>query len=151
MVGSNYPPGMSKRDFVRAGIDQPHDHEHEFESDPVDWPILEDNAAIFHEYCMYSEGRWGEGWSCEESRTTRCELRSISLVREGRPDIEYLAETEDARNQFRHIESVFETVLMSLEHNDPSETNILDLDEPGYGGGFVRVQHGDYIVAYEER
>jgi len=150
MVGSNYPPGMGRRDFVRAGIDQPHDHLHEWEAEQDGWPMFEDNAAIFSEYCMYAEGRWGEGWECEETRSTRCELRSISLVREGQPDIEYLAGTEDARNQSRHIEWLFETVLIALERNRGCG-NILDLDVPGHGDGFVRIWIDGYVVEYTEQ
>lgn len=77
MVGSNYPPGMSKRDFVRAGIDQPHHHEHEWEHGDMDNPVIEDGAAIFHQRCLYSEGRYGEGWECEETRTYRFDYSTI--------------------------------------------------------------------------
>lgn len=80
MVGSNYPPGMSSRDFVRAGIDQPHSHEHEFLIDDSRVsPIFEDGAAIFHEECRYVEGRHGQGYSCEETRSYRFEYHKLIL------------------------------------------------------------------------
>lgn len=77
MTGSNYPPGMSGRDFVKAGIDQPHHHEHEWESDRGENPIIENGAAIFSEHCRYVEGQWGEGWKCEKTRRYRFEYSTL--------------------------------------------------------------------------
>lgn len=75
---SNYPPGMSGRDFVRAGIDQPHHHEHEWKPAEKE-PIFEDGAAIFQEECRYVEGRYAEGFSCEETRTYRFDYDTLEL------------------------------------------------------------------------
>lgn len=88
MVGGNYPPGMSKRDFIRAGIDDPHNHECEFEPDDSrDDPIIEDGAAIFHFQCRYVEGRWGEGYSCEETKSYRFEYAELDLPNSDRVDL----------------------------------------------------------------
>jgi len=77
---SNYPPGMSSRDFVRAGIDQPHHHEHEFVKDRSRvGPAFEDGAAIFYEKCRYVEGRHGQEYSCEETRSYRFEYHKLIL------------------------------------------------------------------------
>lgn len=148
MVGSNYPPGMSKRDFVRAGIDQPHHHEHEWEPDEEHYPVFEDGAAIFIEYCLYAEGRWGEGYACEEMRTNRCDVERIIKVREGEPNISYLASEENPRENWGHVERIYEDALVGIEMAKARfrELEILDMDPPN----FVRVQYGDYIVEYTQ-
>jgi hypothetical protein len=73
-----YPPGTSRRDLIRGGIIESHDHEHEWEMDDhrAD-PIIEDGAAIFHLQCRYVEGRYGEGWKCEETKTYRFEYNTL--------------------------------------------------------------------------
>jgi hypothetical protein len=74
-----YPPGTSRRDLIRGGIIEPHHHEHEWEMDDhrAD-PIIEDGAAIFHLQCRYVEGRYGEGWECEETKTYRFEYDTLT-------------------------------------------------------------------------
>ena len=75
---SNYPPGMGYRDKVRAGIIEPHSHEHEFE--PLDAEIiLEDGAAILIQECIYAEGKYGQGYSCEEKKDYRFEADWIQF------------------------------------------------------------------------
>ncbi|TQQ81881.1 hypothetical protein EWF95_02785 [Halonotius roseus] len=144
MVGSNYPDGMTSRDFVRAGIDQPHHHEHEWREDQHDQPIFEDGAAIFFETCGYAEGRYGEGWECDESRTIRCELDRIEKTRDGGASITFLPSHEQ-RNPM-----LFEDALVGLETNK-SHVQLLDIDPPNdYGDGFVRVQSGDYILWFSQ-
>ena len=147
-----YPPGMSKRDFVKAGIDQPHNHEHEWRLDDMENPMFEDGAAIFHEYCDYVEGRWGEGWSCEESRTLRCDVERVVLLREGKPNVAYLASEEDYHNEWGFIERLYEDALVAVEITDFEGIEILDCDPPNdYGDGYVRVRVGDkYEVVYEQ-
>lgn len=150
---SNYPDGMSKRDFIRAGIDQPHNHEHEWEPTGRDDPIFEDGAAIFIQSCGYAEGRWGEGWACEETRSFRCDVDRIIKVREGAPNIAYLSGEENPRENWRHIERVYEDALVGIEMKSSrhEELELLDIDPPNdYGDGFVRVQYGDYIVEYKQ-
>jgi hypothetical protein len=84
MAGNNYPPGMSHRDFIRAGIIQPHRHEHEWGTATRDSPIIEDGAAIFNQQCEYVEGQYGQGYQCEETRSVRFEYGDIES-----PDDEY--------------------------------------------------------------
>lgn len=129
---SNYPPGMSGRDFVRAGIVEPHHHEHEWVgSDPG--LIIEDGAAIFSEECRYAEGRYGEGWQCEESRTYRFEERYVWI--EGEPNPLPFIEWEDA--------------VMTVEIEDTKgELKVIEAD-PDPKKGHVLVQYGDIKILYE--
>jgi len=78
MVGNNYPPGTWAGD-PRAPWNEPdRSHEHRWESEEFEInPIIEDGAAIFHEECQYAEGRHGEGWQCEETRTYRFEYSTL--------------------------------------------------------------------------
>lgn len=122
MVGSNYPPGMSSRDFVRAGIDDPHHHEHEFRGDDERAnPIFEDGAAVFFEECRYVEGRHGQGWSCEETRSYRFEYDHLVLPNGHEvelPSIEDWDEVNDA------IASIVITIEEAAWKNDPKEMNM---------------------------
>jgi hypothetical protein len=146
---SNYPPGMSSRDFVRAGIDQPHHHEHEFFSDNTD-PIFEDGAAVFSESCNYAEGQYGQGYQCEETRWIRCELNRVVKIQNDAPNIDYLA-SEESPSMDRHIERVMEEAIVSLETGDDCSMNIEKSDPPNdRGDGYVRVRITDYILIYEQ-
>jgi len=149
---SNYPPGTSAGD-PRAPWNAPdHSHDHEWYPGDVDNPILEDGAAIFHERCHYAEGRWGEGWSCEETRTFRCEVERVVVLRDDEPDIAYLASEEDYHNEWRFIERLYEDALVAVEITDFEEIEMVDCDPPNeYGDGYVRVRVGDkYEVIYEQ-
>jgi hypothetical protein len=146
---SNYPPGMSGRDFVRAGIDQPHYHEHEFFSDNTD-PIFEDGAAVFSESCDYVEGEYGQGYRCEESRWIECGLDRVVKIRNGAPNIDYLA-SEESPSMDRHIERVLEKAIVTVETGDDYSMFIEKSDPPNdRGDGYVRVKIKDYILIYEQ-
>lgn len=75
---SNYPPGMTHSDFVRAGIeDPPGARAHDCEWVPVDPdepPRFEDAAAHFTEKCLDA----GAGRHCEGRRSYRFDIESIS-------------------------------------------------------------------------
>ncbi|AAL54946.1 hypothetical protein HfxHF1_185 [Halophage HF1] len=149
---SNYPPGTSAGD-PRAPWNAPdRSHDHEWRPCDPDYPILEDGAAIFLEACGYAEGRWGEGWECEETRQFRCDVERVVLLRDGKPDIAYLASEEDYHNEWGFIERLYEDALVSVEITDFEEIEILDCDPPNeYGDGYVRVRVGDkYEVVYEQ-
>jgi hypothetical protein len=127
---SNYPPGMSGQDFVRAGIDQPHHHEHEFEPSE-ECPIFEDGAAIFYEHCIHSEGRYGEGW-----------LERIIRVRDNKPNVAYLP-TDNL------LDKIYEDALIPLECGTGESPIILGV-MPSNKYGVVRVQCRDYIMEYRK-
>lgn len=149
--GWNYPPGAAND--PRAPYNQPdHSHEHEWEMDTLDTPEFEDGAAMFHEWCNYAEGRYGEGWECEEMRWWRCDVERVVKLRDGEPNISYLASEEDHYNEWRHIELVYEDALVSVEITDFEEIEILDCDPANeYGDGYVRVRVGDkYEVIYKQ-
>lgn len=151
MVGSNYPPGTSAGD-PRAPWNAPdHSHEHEWMPCEPDYPIFEDGAAIFIESCHYAEGRWGEGWECEEMRSLRCDVERVVLIREDKPDVAYLASEEDYHTKWEFIERLYEDALVAVEITDFEEIEILDCDPPNdYGDGYVRVAVGCYEVIYTQ-
>lgn len=138
---SNYPPGMSGQDFVRAGIDQPHHHEHEFEPSE-ECPIFEDGAAIFYEHCIHSEGRYGEGWTCGKTCTIRFELKQIIRVRDNKPNVAYLP-TDNL------LDKIYEDALIPLECGTGESPIILGV-MPSNKYGVVRVQCRDYIMEYRK-
>lgn len=140
---SNYPPGMSKRDFVRAGIDQPHDHEHEWENNNDEWPLLEDGAAIFREKCNYAEGRYGEGWECEETRTYRFEYHSLKLDTER---LIYLPDISDFDCLLKEIRDlIIEIETAAINHEDEAEILFTACRDSGE----VEIRYKDYILRYE--
>jgi hypothetical protein len=147
---SNYPPGTSAGD-PRAPWNAPdHSHDHEWRPSNGDYPLFEDGAAVFAEYCEYSEGRYGDGWSCEETRWIRCDIERIVKVRDGEPNIEYLA-TEENHSMHRYIERMFEEAIVALEAGSTQSIEIERVDPPnGRGDGYVRVAVRDYILIYEE-
>jgi hypothetical protein len=137
MVGSNYPPGMSKRDFVRAGIDQPHHHEHEWFPDE-EGPYLEDKAAVFIERCRYAEGEYGQGWSCEEERTYRFEEVHLRRLRDEKPPVTYT--DIDRAMQLARLEAGLIGVYQ--------EGEIIDID-PDPDVGHLVVEHDGWQVRFE--
>ena len=148
-IMSNYPPG------VTAG--HPHfnppdrSHEHRWRSQEKENPLFEDGAAIFLDYCDYSEGRHRDGWSCEETRSLRCELERVVVEKENEPDVTYLAKTEDPENSWSYIERLFEEAIISVEigtRDDIHLENIYPANE--YGDGYVEVSVGDVRVVYSQ-
>jgi hypothetical protein len=143
---NNYPPGMSKRDFVRAGIDQPHAHEHEFTSEGMDGPIIEDGAAIFREECWYAEGEYGQGWECEESRTYRFEYSTLESpdgeVVELPTIAEWPSDMPDGRDgKVVEIEEAFHT-------HGPGDLVSFDVD-PDRDGGVVTLEYKGWKLRFE--
>jgi hypothetical protein len=146
--GWNYPPGAAND--PRAPYNQPdRSHDHIFED--CEGPIFEDGAAMFYAVCEYAEGRYRKGWSCEEERWWRCDVERVVKLRDGKPNIAYLASEEDHHNEFRHIESVFEEVLIAVEMGKDSSIHIEQVDPANeYGDGYVRVRIQDYVVIYKQ-
>jgi hypothetical protein len=147
---SNYPPGTSAGD-PRAPWNAPdHSHDHQWNPSNGDYPLFEDGAAIFVDYCEYSEGRFGDGWSCEETRSIRCDVERVVKVRDGEPNIEYLA-SEESPSMHRHIERVFEEAIVGVEMGTDDSINIEKFDPVNdRGDGYVRVRIQDYILIYEQ-
>ncbi len=143
-MSGNYPPG------VTGGEDyfNPPDHSHEHEWEPTDdYPIFEDGAAMFGEICYYHEGPRHKEWVCEEQRYTRCDVERVVKLREGKPDVTYLA-SESYKEQ---IGRVIEEVLETVEWTGYDELNVEQVDPPGrYGDGYVRVRLDGYKVVYAQ-
>jgi len=138
---SNYPPGMSGRDFVRAGIDQPHSHEHEWvENCGVDGPIIEDGAAVFFQECNYSEGRYGEKYQCQETNSYRFEMDRLVMpsgFEHSLPTIE----------DWDKIAPEVQDLIMEIESQpmDDVEMNI----HPDPDNGEVAISYDGYTLCYE--
>jgi hypothetical protein len=137
-MGGNYPPGTSAGD-PRAPWNAPdRSHDHEWRPGDMDNPVIEDGAAIFHEQCQYAEGRHGEGWECEETRTYRFEystLESPSGVEIELHDItEWEENDDDVAEKVVSIEEAF--------HNFPDEVTF-DI-EPDPDCGQVTITYEDW-------
>jgi len=153
MPGSNYPPGTSAGD-PRAPWNAPdHSHEHEWRPQEKENPIFEDGAAIFLDYCGYSEGRYRDGWSCEETRSLRCDVERVIVIRDDEPNITYLTSEKDFNKEWRFIERLYEDALIAVEQAAHSGGDlVLEQIDPAneYGDGYVRVAVDDYKVIYTQ-
>lgn len=111
---------MSSRDFVRAGIDEPHHHEHEWLQDEDPEFHMEDGAAIFIEECWYAEGEYGQGWECEETRSYRFEYDTLELLDGGEIDLPEIGE-------WGKLDEDLAEVIIAIEeawHNGDSRASI---------------------------
>jgi hypothetical protein len=137
---SNYPPGMSKRDFIRAGIDEhPNAHEHEWR--PGDsGPLLEDGAAMFREECGYVGGPHGHGWECEETRSYRMEYDTLETPT-GEVDLHEIGEWEE------NNEKVRDKIIEIEEAWAAGEGELTSID-PDPRSGEVAITHGDFTLCY---
>lgn len=146
-MAGNLPPGVSPSHPHFNPPDR--SHEHLWDGGRADeYPLFEDGAAIFIESCSYVEGRYGEGWQCEETRTTRCEIDRVIEIREEKPNITYLASEED---ETWHIGWIIEDALILVETATDSSLTIEHIDPPSdLNDGYVEVSIGDYRVIYEQ-
>lgn len=143
MVGGNYPPGTSRRDLIRGGIIEPHAHECEFEpDDPRDGPIIEDGAAIFHLRCNYVEGRWGEGWSCEETKTYRFEYGELDTPDDERIDLPDITEWDEVPDD------VAEQVIRIEEEFHAGNNDVEMYVDPDPDGGCVELTFEGYTLRF---
>lgn len=146
--GWNYPPGAAND--PNAPYNQPdrsHDHEWRLVEDG---PIIEDGAAIFHERCQYAEGRYGDGWECEETRTYRFEYSSLKTPEGVKFDLEPLSKwggnhpgmmTQWVRDKVSEIEQEFVT-------NGPGGEISWDVD-PDPDCGVVSIEWDGWTLKYE--
>lgn len=149
-----YPPGTSASD-PRAPWNAPdRSHEHEWRPQDKENPIFEDGAAIFLDYCDYAEGRYGEGWSCEETRHLRCDVERVVVHRDDEPDVTYLASTEESADGWTYVHSLFEEAIVNVEvgtRNGNNELHFEHIDPANeYGDGYVEVSVGKYTVVYSQ-
>lgn len=148
---SNYPPGTSAGDPRAPWNDSDHSHDHEWYPEIEPSPILEDGAAIFMDYCEYSEGQYGDGWSCDETRSLRCELDRVILNRKNEPDVTYL----NSEYVSCFIELVLEEAVLAIEEDEwntgGENLTFHHIDSANeYGDGYVEVSVGDYTVVYSQ-
>jgi hypothetical protein len=132
---------MSGRDFVRAGIDQPHSHEHEWVENPgVNDPLIEDGAAIFRQECNYSEGRYGEKYQCQETKTYRFEMDRLVF-----PD-GFIYDLPTIEN-WDEISEEIQKCIIEIEElpKEDVEMNI----HPDPDNGEVAISYDGYTLCYE--
>lgn len=123
-----------------------HQHEHEFFDEDTEM-IVEDGAVIFHEKCAYFDGPPGNEWSCEETRTKRLDLVSITKLRSDKPDIEWLAGEADYRNTWSNVERIFEENLIEVETEGFEEIDhVLPTESVGL---IVETKLGEYLLTYK--
>jgi hypothetical protein len=141
---SPYPPGTSASD-PRAPWNEP-DHSHEHAWSPVnDGSIIEDGAAIFHEECLYVEGRYGEGWECEETRTYRFEYSTLV-----KPDGTELPvhDITDWESNSKFVQDMVEQIEERFVSHGPGGEVEIDVD-PDPECGVVSIEWNDWELRYE--
>jgi len=135
-----YPPGTSAGD-PRAPWNEPHAHEHEFR--PLEKaPIIEDGAAIFHEECIYAEGRYGDGWECEETRTYRFEYSTLESPDGETVELPTIAEWPSDMPDGRD-----ERVITIEEEFHTGNADIVDID-PDRDDGTVTLEHDGWQLHF---
>lgn len=138
---SNYPPG-AKNDPRAPYNQESHEHEHEWRDEEI---IFEDGAAHLSEYCEYVEGRWGEGYKCEESRHRRFEPTTLTLG-----DYEYEIPDVHNRDHDRPRNRIIVNLFWKVERaawNDKGK--IVDV-QPREGSGSIVYKYQDMTVRFEE-
>jgi hypothetical protein len=101
-------------------------------------PILEDGAAIFHEQCTYAKGEHGQGWQCEETRTTRFEEVHLRKLRGDKVAVTYT--DIDRAMQIARLEAA---LIGVYQHGE-----IIDCD-PDPDVGHVVAEHDGWQVRFE--
>jgi len=141
MAGGNYPPGMTSRDFVRAGIDDPHHHEHEFMPMDSHGPLIEDGAAVFIEECRYGEGEFG--WQCEEQRSYRFEYDCLELLDGGEIDLPSIDEWDTVDDELQEVIIAIEEAFL-----DGDSKADLSSIHPNPDSGEVAIDYLGYTLVF---
>lgn len=123
-----------------------HQHEHEF-FDEDEEMIVEDGAVIFHKKCAYFDGPPGNEWSCEETKTKRFDLVSMTKLRSDKPVIKWLAGEADHQNTWSHVERIFEENLIEVETGGFEEIDHVLPTE--FVALIVETELGKYLLTYE--
>lgn len=140
---SNYPPG-AKND-PRAPYNQPdHSHEHEWWPDEHNNPVIEDGAAIFHQVCGYAEGRYGEGWSCNETRNYRFEYSHLESPDGEEFDLPEIGEWDTVDG---YVGEQVIQVEFGFRKDDP-DTTIADIN-PDRDEGWVVLERDGWRLHFE--
>jgi hypothetical protein len=137
---SNYPPGTSAG-TPSAPWNQS-SHEHDFHAETF---LVDDGAVIFHQTCT-------EESQCEKGRLVRYDLSSITKVRDGQPDVEYLATEWTLRGTGERIDWLFEDIMSTVSGTFASNLNVVESTSPAWslGDGEVVVEWRDYQLLFKE-
>jgi hypothetical protein len=127
-------------------VEPDHSHEHWWESQEISLaPRMEDGAAIFLDECNYAEGRYGEGWECEETRQYRFEYSTLETPGGEVIDLPDINNWDDAnekvQNRVVQMEEAFH------EHG-PGDRVSWDVD-PDPDCGVVSISHAGFVLKYE--
>lgn len=132
---------MSKRDFIRAGIDEhPDAHEHEWGPPDDPGPLIEDGAAVFTQRCRHYSGPHGHGDQCEATNSFRLEYDVLVTPTETvslHPITEWEQNNEKVRDKVIEIEERW-------MNGDDVELASIDPTR----NGEVVLRMGDYELAY---
>lgn len=151
-MGDNLPPGVSTGDPYFNPPDMA--HEHEWESDE-EYPIFEDEAAIFMEQCQWEKvldtqpGYEGDrvvtnSIPCEEQQRYRFEPVSVRLLEGDYTITRDHFEDEDGELHAPVEQALHDLAGKSANHND---ITVMDCDpDPEMGNLIVRVS--DLEVTY---
>jgi hypothetical protein len=124
---------MSKRDFVRAGIYEPHYHEHEMRMDHRGSLMFFDGNALINMACS----------RCEKERDVDLLLDRAIVQRDDKPNVSYLADNHVRAEMIRDT-------ARSLGF-EQSDITVHDVQPPIEGQrGFVRVETDGLIMEFVE-
>lgn len=137
-MNTNYPQGTSRRDLVKGGIIQPHDHQHEFEPDNSTPVVFTPLTAVIVEECIYTEGERRTDWSCDETHEITLEIDHIIKKRRTDPNIKYNSDFIRSAPQLRR------KLKQDIEYSHPEIVNMLNRDEDG----FITAETRNHILHY---
>jgi hypothetical protein len=143
--GSNLPPGASS-DPNAPFNQKDHSHEHQWEPSDPDTPIIEDGAAIFYEECVYAEGRWGEGWQCEETRRYRFGYDTLVSPKGTEHEIPEITEWNDTEVPEKHLDKV-QVIEERFAEFGPGDKVSFDVD-PDPDNGVVTIGYCGWELNY---
>lgn len=135
-----YPPNVSRRDKVRAGIIEPHSHDCHFV--PEEEIIYEDNA--FHGFfcCDYAEGEYGEGYSCDEKIHVRYEVSHLCFPEKPRVEPIELEENDSYPKITHPLAKWVLNAYLQGEHSD------IDV-RPDRHDGHVEITYDGVVLRFE--
>lgn len=142
--GWNYPPGAAN-DPRAPWNEVDHTHEHRWEREEFRLqPIIEDGAAIFTEKCTYKEGRYGDGWECEETRTYRFEYSTVDVG----GSVVDLPTIDDWDEVDEEVACCVMAIKKAYHEHGPGDKVSIDVD-PDPDNGVVTIEWNGYELKYE--
>jgi homoserine trans-succinylase len=137
-----YPPNVSRRDKIRAGIIEPHSHECNFVATEKNI-TYEDNAFYVLFHCDYREGEWGEEYSCDEKIHVRYEISHMYFPEESRANgVEF---NQDTKKGCEITHPIARWVVNAYLQDEHSDINV----RPDRHDGHVEITYDGIVLRFE--